>query len=143
MNEALKEAKKAFKKDDVPIGCVIVYKDKIISRAYNKKEVRGNAIYHAEILAIDSACKKLGTWHLDECTLYTTLEPCTMCVGAIMQARIKKIVYALGNNEFGRANSKQNYFHDSNYRIEIIENVLHDESLNLLQQFFKKCRNCK
>ena len=92
---AYKEALKAYKKGDIPVGCVIVKKNKIVAKAYNKKEKNNIATYHAEILAINKACKKLKTWHLDDCILYTTMEPCIMCSGAIIQSRIKKIVYSI------------------------------------------------
>lgn len=98
---AINEAEKAYKKNDVPIGCVIVKEGRIISKAHNKKEIKKNAIMHAEIIAIAKACKKLKTWHLDDCVLYTTVEPCMMCTGAIIQSRIKKIYYSISNKSFG------------------------------------------
>ena len=98
---AIDEAKKAYKKNEVPIGCVIVKDGRIISKAHNKKEIKKNAIMHAEIIAIAKACKKLKTWHLDDCVLYTTVEPCMMCTGAIIQSRIKKIYYSISNKSFG------------------------------------------
>ena len=91
MYEALKEAKKAYKKKEIPIGCVIVCNDKIIARAHNLREGKQNAIYHAEVLAINKACKKLKSWRLDMCDLYVTLEPCAMCSGAILQSKVKNI----------------------------------------------------
>ncbi|MDD3187395.1 MAG: nucleoside deaminase [Bacilli bacterium] len=101
MNEAVKQAKKSFKYDEVPVGCVIVKDNKIISRAHNKKEKFNNPLNHAEVLAIKKACGKLKTWRLDGCTLYTTSEPCVMCIGAISLARIKKVTYAVENKKFG------------------------------------------
>ena len=98
---AINEAKKAYKKNEVPIGCVIIKDGRIISKAHNKKEIKKNAIMHAEIIAIAKACKKLKTWHLDDCVLYTTVEPCMMCTGAIIQSRIKKIYYSISNKSFG------------------------------------------
>ena len=134
---ALKEAKKAYKKGDVPIGCVIVKDNKVISKAHNNKENKGIATYHAELLAINKACKRLKTWHLDNCVLYTTMEPCIMCSGAIIQSRIKKIVYLLDNKEFG--NIKNNDIFKSN-KFEIVQ-INNEESLNLIQSFFKIKRN--
>ena len=97
MEIAIKEANKAYKKGDVPVGAIIIKNNKIIAKAYNTKEKNKNAINHAEILVIKKACKKLNTWHLNDCILYTTMEPCMMCCGAIMQSRIKEIHYILDN----------------------------------------------
>ncbi len=133
---AINEAKKAYKKNDVPIGCVIVKDGRIISKAHNKKEIKKNAIMHAEIIAIAKACKKLKTWHLDDCVLYTTVEPCMMCTGAIIQSRIKKIYYSISNKSFGEL---ENY-HLKNKKIFIQNNILNEESKKLLQQFFKEKR---
>ncbi len=133
---AINEAKKAYKKNDVPIGCVIVKDGRIISKAHNKKEIKKNAIMHAEIIAIAKACKKLKTWHLDDCILYTTVEPCMMCTGAIIQSRIKKIYYSISNKSFGEL---ENY-HLKNKKIFIQNNILNEESKKLLQQFFKEKR---
>ena len=101
MKIALKEAFRAYKAGDVPVGAVIVKNNKIISKAHNTKEKNKNAINHAEILVINKACKKLKTWHLNDCILYTTMEPCMMCCGAIIQSRIKEIHYILDNDQFG------------------------------------------
>ncbi len=133
---AINEAKKAYKKNDVPIGCVIAKDGRIISKAHNKKEIKKNAIMHAEIIAIAKACKKLKTWHLDDCVLYTTVEPCMMCTGAIIQSRIKKIYYSISNKSFGEL---ENY-HLKNKKIFIQNNILNEESKKLLQQFFKEKR---
>lgn len=133
---AINEAKKAYKKNDVPIGCVIVKDGRIISKAHNKKEIKKNAIMHAEIIAIAKACKKLKTWHLDDCILYTTVEPCMMCTGAIIQSRIKKIYYSISNKSFGEL---ENY-HLKNKKIFIQNNILNGESKKLMQQFFKEKR---
>lgn len=133
---AINEAEKAYKKNDVPIGCVIVKEGRIISKAHNKKEIKKNAIMHAEIIAIVKACKKLKTWHLDDCVLYTTVEPCMMCTGAIIQSRIKKIYYSISNKSFGEL---ENY-HLKNKKIFIQNNILNEESKKLLQQFFKEKR---
>ena len=108
MIEALKEAKKAFELGEVPIGAVIVKDNKIISRAFNKKESSNLATSHAEILAINKACKKLNNWRLLDCTLYVTVEPCLMCCGAIIQSRIKKVVYGTSNEYYGAVESIDN-----------------------------------
>ncbi|MBE6159485.1 MAG: nucleoside deaminase [Lactobacillales bacterium] len=133
---AYKEALKAYKKGDTPIGCVIVKNNKIIAKAYNKKEKNNIATHHAELLAINKACKKLKTWHLDDCTLYSTMEPCIMCSGAIIQSRIKKIVYSMSNNSFGNIENNE-YFKKNKYEIVKIDNK---EILELVQKFFKKLR---
>lgn len=134
MNEALKEAYKAYKKNEVPIGAVIVKNNKIIARAYNKKEKNKIATHHAEILAISKACKKIKNWRLIDCTLYVTVEPCLMCCGAIIQSRIKKVVYGTSNENYGAVEllEKNN--------IEVEKNVLQNECSFVLQEFFKKRR---
>lgn len=134
MRIALKEALKAYKKGDVPVGCIIVKNDKIISKTYNKKENKTNAIMHAEIIAISKACKKLKTWHLEDCKLYTTMEPCLMCTGAILQSRIKYICYALKNDNFGGLEQI------NNNKIIIKKNILSENSQELLKNFFKSKR---
>ena len=136
IEEAIKEAKKAYNKGDIPVGCVIIKDNKIIAKAHNSKENKGIATYHAEILAINKACKKLKTWHLDECILYTTMEPCVMCSGAIIQSRIKKIIYILNNESFGNIKNNE-YFNKNKYDIEQIDNK---EVLDLIQNFFKNKR---
>ncbi len=98
MKKAFLQAQKAFAIDEIPVGCVIVCKNKVIACGYNKKESEKNAILHAEIVAINIACQKLGTWRLDNCEMYVTLEPCMMCMGAIIESRIKKVYYGVKNN---------------------------------------------
>lgn len=98
MKKAFLQARKAFSIDEIPVGCVIVCKNKVIACGYNKKESKKNAILHAEIVAINNACQKLGTWRLDNCEMYVTLEPCMMCMGAIIESRIKKVYYGVKNN---------------------------------------------
>lgn len=132
MNIAIKEAKKAYKYEEVPVGAVIVKNNKIISKAYNKKEKTKNVIKHAEIIAISKACKKLKNWRLDDCDIYVTMEPCMMCCGAIQQSRIKKIVYGIKNENYGSTNQLKN--------IEIISQVCEIECKNLVQSFFRKIR---
>jgi len=136
MNEAFKQALKAYKNNEVPVGAIIVKKNKIISKSYNKKEKNNNAIKHAELDAIEKACKKLKTWHLEECTLYTTLEPCLMCTGAILQARIKTIYYSSTNNNFGEIETLRKY----DKKIIIKKGLLEKETSELLKKFFKEKR---
>ena len=132
MNIALKEAKKALKYDEVPVGAIIVKNNKIISKAYNKKEKNKDVTKHAEIIAISKACKKMKNWRLDDCEIYVTMEPCMMCSGAIDQSRIKKIVYGVKNENYGYTNQLKN--------IEIISQVCEDDCRELVQTFFKKKR---
>ena len=134
MNLALEEAKKASKKNEVPIGCVIVQDGKVISKAYNRKTLDNVATYHAEVLAIEKACQRLNTWYLDDCTLYTTVEPCLMCTGAILQSRISKVVYGVKNDAFGYL-SKADHL-----KIEIVENIMKEECGEILTDFFKEKR---
>ena len=131
-----KEALKAYKKGDIPVGCVIVKNDKVIAKAYNKKEKNKIATYHAEILAINKACKKLKTWHLDDCILYSTMEPCIMCSGAIIQSRIKKIYYSISNKNFGNIENNK-IFKKNKYEIKKIENK---QIFYLNQNFFQNIR---
>lgn len=145
MQQALKEANKAKLKDEVPIGCVIVYQDKIIARAHNTKEYSQQAIDHAEIRAIRKANKKLGSWRLDECTLYVTLEPCPMCAGAIMQSRIKKVVFGASDPKGGSYGSTINMSEVKglNHYPTIVKGVMEKESEILLKDFFKLKRITK
>lgn len=138
MLEALKEANKAFKLGEVPIGAIIVKDNKIISRAFNKKESSNLATSHAEILAINKACKKLNNWRLLDCTLYVTVEPCLMCCGAIIQSRIKKVVYGTSNEHYGAVESIDNTL--KKYNIEVENNILQNECSNIMKEFFKKRR---
>lgn len=135
MNIALKEARKAYLLDEVPIGCVIVKDGNVIAKSYNQKTLKNVATYHAEVLAINLACKRLNTWHLDDCVMYTTVEPCLMCTGAIIQSRISKVVYGTDNQAFGYL-SKINQL-----KIEVKGNVLKEECSILLSDFFKEKRN--
>ena len=121
MKEALKEAKKAYDKDEIPVGAVIVKDNKIIARAHNLKEGKNNAICHAEILAIQKACKKLDSWRLLDCEMYVTLEPCSMCAGALINSRIKKIYIGTSDEKTGACGSKLNLLKDFkfNHNVEI------------------------
>lgn len=145
MKEAMKQAKKAYKQDEVPIGCVIVHEDKIIARAYNKRNMKKNPLAHAEIMAINKAAKALGDWRLEECTMYITLEPCQMCAGAIVQARIPKVVIGSMNPKAGCAGSILNLLQVAkfNHQVEIVSGVMEEACTEMLQNFFKELRKKK
>lgn len=145
MKLALKEAEKAYKKEEIPIGVLIVKDGKIISRAYNLKETKQDTIEHAEIRAIKKASKKLGSWRLNDCEMYTTLEPCPMCAGAIIQARIKKVYIGTMDEKTGAAGSKLNIFEDFtfNHKVEVETGILEKECKQILQSFFKELRKSK
>lgn len=142
MKEALKEAKKAFALQEVPIGCVIVQNEKIIARGYNRRNTDKNVLAHAELAAIRKADRKTGDWRLEDCTLYVTLEPCQMCAGAIVQSRIPKVVIGAKNPKAGCAGSILNLLQrkEFNHQAEIVEGVLEKECAEILQDFFKKLR---
>ena len=129
LKEALKEAQKAYKKLEVPVGAVIVKEDRIIARAHNLRETKNNVLAHAEIICINKACKKLGTWRLEDCKMYITLAPCQMCMGAIKQARINEVY-------IGALDDKNNEQLEDN--VKYIENK---ECSEILTQFFKELRN--
>ena len=135
MEIAIKEAKKAQKKGDVPVGAIIVKENKIISKAYNKKEKNKNAVLHAEIIAISKACKKLKTWRLDNCELYITLEPCMMCSGAILQSRIKKVIYGSKNEKYGYSKQIDKLNQKNNFP-EIVEGILEEKTTEMIKDFF-------
>lgn len=143
MSIAMAQAKKAFKKNEVPIGAIIVKNNKIISKAFNKTEKTNNGINHAEVLAIERATKKLKNWRLIDCTLYVTLQPCLMCTGAIIESRIKKVIYAAESNYLTEEEKQfiQNEFKKN--EIIIHNGIQKDESATLLNQFFKKRRKSK
>ena len=145
MKEALRQAKKAAEAGDVPIGCVIVYKDKIIARGYNKRNQQKTALGHAEIAAIRKASKKLGDWRLEECTMYVTLEPCQMCAGAIVQARIPKVVIGCMNPKAGCAGSIINLLQmqQFNHQVDVIRGVREQECSGMMKEFFKDLRQGK
>lgn len=142
MQEAIKEAHKAGDIDEVPIGAVIVLNGEIIARAHNLRETRQSSIAHAEVLAIDDACRKLGTWRLEDAELYVTLEPCPMCAGAIMLSRIKKVVYGAKDPKGGCAGTFMNLLEDErfNHQSEVITGVLEAECGALLSDFFRQLR---
>lgn len=145
MKEALKEAKKAFDKDEVPVGAVIVKDGKIIARAHNLKESKTDTTYHAEILAIQKASKKLESWRLEGCTMYVTLEPCPMCAGALIQARLDKVVIGTMDYKTGACGSILNLLNDYtfNHKVEVETEVMKDECEKILQDFFKELRKRK
>ena len=145
MKEALKEAKKAYEKDEIPVGAVIVKDNKIIARAHNLKEGKNNAICHAEILAIQKACKKLGSWRLLDCEMYVTLEPCSMCAGALINSRIKKIYIGTSDEKTGACGSNLILLKDFkfNHNVEIEQYILKDECEKILKDFFKNLRERK
>ncbi|HCR08315.1 MAG TPA: tRNA-specific adenosine deaminase [Sutterellaceae bacterium] len=145
MKEAIKQAKKAAQKDEVPIGCVIVKDDQIIARAYNKREMKQCSTAHAEILAIEKACKKLGSWRLEDCALYVTLEPCPMCSGAIIQSRIRNVIFGAYDPKGGCMGSNMNIndVRGFNHYPDIEGGILQDECSRLLKEFFKAKREKK
>lgn len=149
MREAIKQAKKAYALEEVPIGCVIVYEGKIIGRGYNRRTVDKNPLAHAEIQAIRKASRKMGDWRLEDCTLYVTLEPCQMCSGAIVQARMKRVVVGCMNPKAGCAGSILNLLDvkEFNHQVELKTGILEDECSRMMKQFFKELRekrkNCK
>lgn len=145
MRQALKEAKKAYDKLEVPIGAVIVKDDKIIARAHNLREGKQDAIAHAEILAIQKACKKLGAWRLQDCDIYVTLEPCPMCAGAILNSKIKNVYIGAMEPRSGAVGSKINLFEDYNFnhRVNYEIEILEEDCRKMLQNFFKDRRKEK
>ena len=145
MKEAIKQAKKAYRLWEVPIGCVIVYEDKIIARAYNRRNTDKSTLAHAEITAIKRAAKIMGDWRLEGCTMYVTLEPCQMCAGALVQSRITKVVIGSMNPKAGCAGSILDMFHmeQFNHQIETRKGVLEEECSDLLSSFFKELRKKK
>lgn len=145
MREAYKEALKAYKKNEVPIGCVIVKDNKIIAKAHNLRNSKKNSLYHAEVLAIDKACKKLKKWILDDCTLYVTMEPCVMCAGSILQARIQKVVYGIPQNRYGCVGTLMNLFTDFEFNNSPIveKGVMEEEIKKLVSDFFVELRKKK
>lgn len=145
MKEAIRQAKKAAAIGDVPIGCVITAGDKIIARAYNQRNKKKTTLAHAELLAIQKASKKTGDWRLEECTMYVTLEPCQMCAGAIVQARIPKVVIGAMNPKAGCAGSVLNILQveSFNHQVEIETGVLGEECSQMMSEFFRNLRKKK
>lgn len=142
MKQAIKQAEKAKKLDEVPIGCVIVLGEKIIARGYNRRNTDHTSLAHAEMMAINKACKKIGDWRLEECTLYVTLEPCQMCAGAIVQSRVKRVVIGAMNKKAGCAGSIFNLLEEDrfNHKAEVTRGVLEDECAEMMSTFFRELR---
>ena len=142
MKEALRQAKKAYALGEVPIGCVIVHEGRIIGRGYNRRNTDKNTLSHAEITAINKASRKLGDWRLEDCTLYVTLEPCQMCAGAIVQARIPEVVMGCMNPKAGCAGSILNILDmpEFNHQVAVTSGVLEEECSQMLKTFFTELR---
>lgn len=145
MKEAIRQAKKAAAIDEVPIGCVIVYEDKIIGRGYNQRNKRKSTLAHAEIIAMAKASKYIGDWRLEGCTIYVTLEPCPMCAGAIVQARADRVVIGAVNAKAGCAGSVTNLLQMEgfNHQVQLTKDVLQTECSIMLSSFFKELREKK
>ncbi len=140
MGKALEEAKKSFKKGEVPVGAIVVKEGKIIAKAHNLKEKKQMVTRHAEIIAIEKACKKIKNWRLDECVMYITLEPCLMCFGAILQSRLPKIVYATSSQKYGYTNNVDQIT-ENNHKPIIIKGICEEKSRIILKEFFKDKRS--
>ena len=142
MKAAIAQAKKAYKLGEVPIGCIIVYQDKIIARGYNRRNTDKTTLAHAEITAIKKASKVMGDWRLEECKLYVTLEPCQMCAGAIVQARIPEVIFGSSNPKAGCAGSVLDILSNPefNHQVQVKKSVLNDECSELLKHFFVELR---
>lgn len=145
MKEALKEAKKAFDKEEVPVGAVIVKDGKVIAKAHNLKETKKDTTNHAEIIAIQKASKKLNAWRLEDCEMYVTLEPCAMCAGALIQSRIKKLYIGTMDLKTGACGSVLNLLEDYkfNHKVEVETGILQEECEKILKDFFKELRKNK
>ena len=145
MKAALREAKKAYRLDEVPIGCVIVQNDKIIARGYNRRNTDKNTLAHAEVAAIKKASKKTGDWRLEDCIMYVTLEPCQMCAGAIVQSRLGKVVIGSMNPKAGCAGSVINLLQmkQFNHQVQMVTGVLEEECSTMLSGFFQELREKK
>ena len=143
MKEAIRQARKAYAIGEVPIGCVIVYKDKIIGRGYNRRMADKNTLSHAELIAIRKASRKMGDWRLEECTMYVTLEPCQMCSGAIVQSRMSRVVVGCMNPKAGCAGSILNLLQmkEFNHQVELTTGVLEEECSQMMKDFFKELRS--
>ena len=141
MREALSLAEKAFELGEVPVGAVAVWEGKIVGRGMNLRETDKNALRHAEIMAIDEACKNLGGWRLWKCDLYVTLEPCPMCAGAIINSRVKRVIYGASDPKAGSCGSLTNLFEmPYNHKPEVVSGVLEEECSEILSRFFARLR---
>lgn len=142
MDMALEQAQIAYDNNEVPIGCVIVYNDEVIGKGANLRVTKGNVLAHAEIIAINEACGFMGDWRLEDCTLFVTVEPCPMCAGAILQARVKEVVFGTRNPKAGCAGSIYNILQEDrfNHQVEITEGIRQEECAKLMKDFFKRFR---
>ncbi|WP_416656032.1 tRNA adenosine(34) deaminase TadA [Bacillus amyloliquefaciens] len=145
MREAIKEAKKAEAKGEVPIGAVLVLHDEIVARAHNLRETEQRSLAHAEMLAIDEACRELGTWRLEDAVLYVTLEPCPMCAGAVVLSRVDKVVFGAFDPKGGCTGTLMNLLQEErfNHQAEVVSGVLEEECGEMLSAFFRKLRRQK
>ena len=145
MKQALVQARRAFNKEEVPIGAVIEYKGRVFSKAYNQRIKKNSALAHAEMLAIEKACKKLGDWRLEDMTLYVTCEPCLMCAGAIIHSRIKRLVYGCSEPKMGAIKSQYRVFNNKNSHHKVIlkAGVLENDCKSILKEFFKNLRSLR
>ncbi len=142
MKEAIELSKKAYELEEIPIGCIIVYNDKIISKAYNKRNTNKNTLAHAEVLAINEACENLQDWRLENCTMYVTVEPCAMCSGAILQSRMTRLVYGTKNTKGGCVHSIVPLLSNTNFNhtVKVTAGVLEEECAENMSSFFRKLR---
>lgn len=145
MKEAIKQAKKAYDKEEIPVGAVIVKDGKIIARGYNKKEEKKDTTQHAEIITIQKASRKIGAWRLQDCEMYVTLEPCAMCTGALIQARLKRVYIGTMDPKTGACGSVLNLLEDYkfNHKVEVETNIMQKECEKILKDFFKYLRGKK
>lgn len=145
MRLALREAERAFEAEEVPVGAIVVHAGKVIGRGFNQREKLEDPTAHAEMLAITAAAQALGDWRLEDCTLYVTLEPCPMCAGAIVNARVKRVVFGATDPKAGACGTLMNVVQDSrlNHRVELVAGVLAEESGAILKQFFRTRRKAQ
>jgi len=145
MRQALKEAAKAYRKEEIPVGAVIVRDGKIIARGHNEKEIKNDSTLHAEMTAIRKASRKLSSWRLNDCDMYVTLEPCAMCAGALIQARIRRLVIGAPDPKAGAVGSVMNILAEErfNHRVEVVHGVLEEECASILKEFFRELRAAK
>lgn len=142
MDLALEQAQIAYNSNEVPIGCIIVYNNEVIGKGCNLRVTKGNVLAHAEIIAINEACNFMGDWRLEDCTLFVTVEPCPMCAGAILQARVKEVVFGTRNPKAGCVGSVYNLLQDGrfNHQVEITEGVRQEACASIMKDFFKRFR---
>jgi tRNA(adenine34) deaminase len=143
MEAALEEARLAYEEGEIPVGVVLVKDGKVLARTHNRREATGNPMDHAEILALGEAASKLGGWRLEGSTIYVTLEPCPMCAGALVQARVARLVFGARDLKLGAAGSRYNLVHDetTHHRLDITDGIMEDECRDILREFFEARRN--